>query len=99
MKDYGVPGYPDWQQNGDKAEKYAEFIHDELFRFIEKQSGLRSFNKVALAGCSLGGLSAFDLAWENADKIDIVGVFSGSFWWRDKDATIPDTMIIRTRSS
>ncbi|MEO6329953.1 MAG: alpha/beta hydrolase-fold protein [Ginsengibacter sp.] len=43
-----------------------------------------------MAGCSLGGLSAFDIAWNNADKIDKVGVFSGSFWWRDKDASAID---------
>ena len=43
-----------------------------------------------MAGCSLGGLDAFDVAWDHADKIDKVGVFSGSFWWRDKDATAAD---------
>jgi enterochelin esterase-like enzyme len=38
----------------------------------------------------LGGLAAFDIAWDHADKIDKVGVFSGSFWWRDKDAAATD---------
>ena len=31
-----------------------------------------------------------DIAWNHADKIDKVGIFSGSFWWRDKDAVAKD---------
>ena len=34
----------------------------------------------------MGGLSAFDIAWNHPDKISKVGVFSGSFWWRDKSS-------------
>ena len=36
-------------------------------------------------GWSLGGLSAFDLAWLNSDRVGTVGVFSGAFWWRTDD--------------
>lgn len=87
---YGAAGYPDYQNNGTKADKYAEFIDDELYAFIKKRAGVRKFNSVVIAGSSLGGLSAFDIAWNHADKIDKVGVFSGSFWWRDKDQTATD---------
>ena len=90
MKEYGVAGFPDYNKNGDKADKYAAFIDDELYAFAKKKAGVRKFNSIAIAGCSLGGLSAFDIAWNHADKIDKVGVFSGSFWWRDKDALSPD---------
>ena len=34
-----------------------------------------------------------DIAWNHPDKISKVGVFSGSFWWRDKaveDSTYSD---------
>ena len=86
MQEYGVAGYPDYQNNGTAAEKYAAFIDDELIPFIKKRAGVRKFNSITIAGCSLGGLSAFDVAWDHADKIDKVGVFSGSFWYRDKDA-------------
>jgi enterochelin esterase-like enzyme len=89
-KEYGVSGYPDFMNRGDKAEKYAAFIDDELYPFIKKKTGVRKFKSVVLAGCSLGGLSAFDIAWDHADKIDKVGVFSGSFWWRDKDDKAAD---------
>ncbi len=86
MADYGVSGIADYQGNGAKADKYADFIINELYPFAKKKAGVRKFNSVVIAGCSLGGLSAFDIAWDNADKIDKVAVFSGSFWWRDKDA-------------
>jgi enterochelin esterase-like enzyme len=83
--DYGVGGFPDYQNRGSKADKYDAFVSDELYDFIKKKAGVRKFKSIVLAGCSLGGLSAMDIAWNHADKIDKVGVFSGSFWWRDKD--------------
>jgi enterochelin esterase-like enzyme len=88
--EYGVAGFPDYKNRGAKADKYANFIIQELYPYIKKQTGLRSFKTIAIAGASLGGLSAMDIAWNNADKIDKVGVFSGSFWWRDKDAAATD---------
>lgn len=87
---YGVAGYPDYQNRGTKAAKYADFIDNELYAFIKKKAGVRKFNSVVMAGSSLGGLSAFDIAWNHADKIDKVGIFSGSFSWRDKDQTATD---------
>lgn len=90
MDDYGVAGYPDYKNRGASAEKYAAFIDDELYPFIKKRAGVRKFNSITVAGCSLGGLSAFDIAWDHADKIDKVGVFSASFWYRDKDTSDSD---------
>jgi enterochelin esterase-like enzyme len=89
MQEYGVSGYPDYNNNGVSAEKYAAFVDDELIPFVKKNSRVRKFNSITIAGSSLGGLSAFDIAWDHADKIDKVGVFSGSFWYRDKDASDP----------
>ncbi|MGC4102786.1 alpha/beta hydrolase [Ferruginibacter sp.] len=105
-KEYGVSEIPDFMNRGDKADKYAAFIDNELYPFAKKKAGVRKFKSVVLAGCSLGGLSAFDIAWDNADKIDKVGVFSGSFWWRDKGDKAADysddkdrIMISKIRSS
>jgi enterochelin esterase-like enzyme len=89
MLEYGVAGFPDYQGNGASAEKYSNFIVNELLPFIKKQSGVRKFNSISFAGCSLGALSALDVSWDNADKIDKVGMLSGSFWLRDKAATDP----------
>lgn len=90
MQEYGIADHPDFNNNGSKAEKYAAFIDNELYAFVKKKAVVRKFKSVAIAGCSLGGLSAFDIAWNHADKIDKVGIFSGSFWWRDKDASAAD---------
>jgi enterochelin esterase-like enzyme len=89
MQEYGVGGNPDYQGNGASAQKYSDFIINELLPFVKKRSGVRKFNAVTIAGSSLGGLSAFDIAWNHAGKINKVGVFSGSFWVRDKDASDP----------
>jgi enterochelin esterase-like enzyme len=40
----------------------------------------------AIAGFSMGGLSAVDIAWNNAHYFGKVGAFSGSFWWRKRGA-------------
>ena len=90
MKEYGVAEYPDYLKRGDKADNYDAFINNELYPFAKKNATVRKFKTVAIAGCSQGGLSAFDIAWNQADKIDKVGVFSGSFWWRDKDHKAAD---------
>ena len=89
-KEYGVSEQADFMKRSDKADNYSKFIENELYAFAKKNAGVRKFKSVAIAGCSLGGLSAFDIAWDNADKIDKVGVFSGSFWWRDKDDKAAD---------
>ncbi len=86
MQEYGISGKPDYENKGNRAALYNAFVDKELYSFIKKKAGVQKFKSVTVAGWSLGGLSAFDIAWNNADKIDRVGIFSGSFWWRDKDA-------------
>ncbi|MBS1510264.1 MAG: hypothetical protein JST86_05445 [Bacteroidetes bacterium] len=88
-REYGVEGMPDFLNRGDRTDKYAAFIDDELYPYAKKSASVRKFNTIAIAGASLGGLQAFDFAWNHADKISKVGVFSGSFWWRDKDDKDP----------
>jgi enterochelin esterase-like enzyme len=90
MQEYGVAEHPDFLKRGDKADQYDAFINNELYPFAKKNATVRKFKTVVIAGSSLGGLSAFDIAWNHADKIDKVGVFSGSFWWRDKDDKAAD---------
>ena len=87
LKEYGVSTKADYEGRGAKAEDYSEFIGNELIPFIKKNSGAKKFKTVAIAGVSLGGLSALDVAWNNSNKIDKAGILSGSFWWRDKDIT------------
>jgi enterochelin esterase-like enzyme len=85
LQEYGVADHPDFLGRGSKAKAYTDFITKELLPFIEITLKRPINGKRAFAGFSLGGLSAFDIAWNNDQLFDVVGVLSGSFWWRRKD--------------
>lgn len=85
LQEYGVAGHPDFLGRGGQAAAYTSFILKELLPFIQAEVETPINGKRAIAGFSLGGLMAFDLAWNNDNYFDAVGVFSGSFWWRKKD--------------
>ncbi len=87
LQEYGIAGKPDFKARGAKANIYTQFITTELLPYIKQETGFTEFATTAYAGFSLGGLSAFDIGWNNADVFNKVGVFSGSFWWRSKDLT------------
>jgi enterochelin esterase-like enzyme len=44
--------------------------------------------RTGVCGASMGGLSAFDLAWRHPDIFGFAGVFSGSLWWRGDDSAV-----------
>lgn len=83
--EYGVAGKPDFKNRGNRAKAYSDFIVEELLVFLSTQVKIAINGKRAIAGFSLGGLTAFDIAWHHDEIFDLVGVFSGSFWWRKKD--------------
>jgi len=85
LQEYGVAGVPDFQGRGAKASAYTQFVVSELMPYIKSTFKALGQGKCGFAGCSLGGLSAFDIAWNNPDLFDVTGVFSGAFWWRKKD--------------
>jgi enterochelin esterase family protein len=85
MKEYGTAGKLDFKQRGSKAAAYTKFIITELLPAIKKETGITDFETTTFAGFSLGGLSAMDIAWNNPQLFNKVGVFSGSFWWRSKE--------------
>ncbi|WP_262510299.1 alpha/beta hydrolase [Nubsella zeaxanthinifaciens] len=85
LQEYGVANKPDFKKRGSKAQLYTEFVLNELLPFLHQEIGKPINGKKAFAGFSLGGLTAFDVAWNHSDIFDVVGVFSGSFWWRTKD--------------
>jgi enterochelin esterase-like enzyme len=89
MQEYGIAGRPDYKIRGSRADKYADFITKELMPYIYKNYRcLKNANDNVIAGFSLGGLSAMDLALNYPHWFSKVGVFSGSFWWRDKEANV-----------
>ena len=85
MNEYGVANYPDFKQRGKLASNYSRFITNELLGQIKHQLAVEEFEEIAIGGFSLGGLSAFDIAWNHSEIFSKVGVCSGSFWWRRKD--------------
>jgi enterochelin esterase-like enzyme len=88
--EYGMASAPDFKGRGAKAGQYKRFIFEELLPYIHSHFKLNAFKETAFAGFSLGGLSAFDLVWNNPSVFSKVGVFSGSLWWRSKDKSEKD---------
>lgn len=87
MQEYGVAGKPDFKARGLSAKNYTRFVMTELIPYLEYQYAISKEAKDrTIAGFSLGGLSALDIAWHNADYFGKIGAFSGSFWWRKRDA-------------
>ena len=85
LQEYGTSHIPDYKNRGAKAAEYMNFVISEMVPMIRSkyQSSLKA-SENTICGFSLGGLSAMDIAWENPHFFSNVGVFSGSFWWRDK---------------
>lgn len=84
-EEYGTANVLDYEGRGHKSDAHQQFIVKELLPFIHAEYALNGFNQKAIAGFSLGGLSAIDTAWNCPDIFSTVGVFSGSLWWRTKE--------------
>ena len=82
--EYATAKILDYKGRGNKAAAHTRFVLEELIPFIKKTYKVNSFKEKSFAGFSLGGLSAIDIVWNHAETFTKVGVFSGSFWWRDR---------------
>ena len=85
--EYGTVNVLDYKGRGNKATAYSHFIFHELLPFLRRSYMVTSFREKSFCGFSLGGLSAFDIGWENAREFSKIGVFSGSLWWRTVNQT------------
>jgi len=83
--EYGTAKILDYKGRGAKAGLYSRFIMEELLPYLRQTYSIYSFKQKAFAGFSLGGLCAMDIVWNHPSEFKLVGAFSGSFWWRDKD--------------
>jgi enterochelin esterase-like enzyme len=89
MEDYGTAGIPNARGLGARAERYEQFLLAEVMPAIESRYRVLLVpDSTAVMGWSLGGLSAFDLAWRHPERFGAVGAFSGSFWWRTDDSSV-----------
>ena len=82
--EYGTAKILDYEGRGAKALAFNQFLLEELLPFIHSQYGIEQFRQKAIAGFSLGGLTALDVTWSYPDVFSLAGVFSGSLWWRTK---------------
>ncbi|MCB8951517.1 MAG: esterase family protein [Ardenticatenales bacterium] len=96
LQEYGTAAAANAQGLGTRAADYARFVVEEVMPAINTQFRTHP-HSAAILGASLGGLSAFDIAWNHPRHFGIVGVFSGSFWWRAapaETAVTPNALIM-----
>ena len=89
LNEYGTACPLDYKGRGAQAAAYTRFVIDTVLPVIQSRYRTRTEPAhTAFLGASLGGLSAFDIAWHHPQHIGTVGAFSGSFWWRTNSATV-----------
>jgi enterochelin esterase-like enzyme len=59
--------------------QYNSFIDDELYPFIKKKATIRKFNSVAICGFMKAATTVFDVAYNDDNKFQMVGMFSPQF--------------------
>jgi enterochelin esterase-like enzyme len=85
LQEYGVAARPDYLGRGSRAGRYTDFMLNELLPYVQAHyHASANPAETAVAGMSLGGLMAFDLAWHHPHAFLKAGIFSGSFWWRGR---------------
>ncbi len=74
---------------GARAGDYARFFTQELLPWVATTyRTLTGPEHTVVMGSSLGGLMAWDLAWNYPDLFGAVGMFSGSLWWRTDASSV-----------
>ena len=87
MQEYGLASRPDYFGRGKMAKAYSDFVTHELLPYLTYKFPISTIPaERAMAGYSLGGLSAMDIVWNHPELFCKSGVFSGSFWWRKRDS-------------
>ena len=97
LQEYGTAVCPNAQNLGTRAAAYGRFLTTELMPAINQQFRTSQYPaETGMVGVSLGGLSAFDIVWNHPELFGIVGVMSGSFWWRAAadETKIPPNQLI-----
>ena len=74
--------FPDSALGGGQGKIYRDFLINELKPWIDQSyPTTRKAQETALAGSSLGGLSALYVAWTRPDVFGMVAAISPSLWW------------------
>jgi predicted alpha/beta superfamily hydrolase len=76
----------DPEHGGGNLQSYADFLIKELKPFIDSRyKTSMAAEDTAVAGSSLGGLSALWLGWNFSTTFGLIGALSPSIWWAGKD--------------
>lgn len=77
--------FPDHQHGGGGGDLYRLFLVRELKGWIDANFPTRKgAESTAIAGSSLGGLSALYLGWTRPDVYGLVAALSPSLWWGER---------------
>lgn len=96
MNEYGTAGQLNVEGLGAQAAEFQAFVCDTVVPLLRRRYQVsRHPSQAAIMGASLGGLSAFDLAWRRSDLFGIAGIFSGSFWWRTSNVSVAEKQASR----
>jgi enterochelin esterase family protein len=91
-----LPGAVNVYGQGARAAAYSAFVCEELLPELTRRYGLpESPAQRAIGGLSLGGLTAFDIAWRHPERFGAVAVLSGSFWWRTSNLSVREKLVTR----
>lgn len=83
--EYGTAARPDYAYRGNKAANTTYFVVHELIPHLKENYSVSNQREAwSIGGFSLGGLMALDIAWHHSELFSKAGVFSGSFWWRQR---------------
>jgi enterochelin esterase family protein len=81
---------------GTQAGAYARYLIDQALPAAAQEVGITPVAaRTGLLGASLGGLSAFSIAWDHPEVFGFAGAMSGSFWWRTLSGTVEDRQASR----
>ncbi len=86
LQEFGVASQKDYLKRGSRAKAYTKYLSTELIPYLNFKYPVDASQKITIAGCSMGALSAMDIAWNNPKLFDKAGCFSGAFWWRKRDS-------------
>lgn len=96
MQEYGTAGQVNVDGQGARAAEFQAFVCGTIVPLLRRRYQVsRHPAQTAVIGASLGGLSAFDLAWRRPDLFGIAGIFSGSFWWRTSNDSVAEKQASR----
>lgn len=88
LEEYGTANELDYQGRGVHAAAFQRYLCETVLPRVRQRLVVTSEPaRTGIFGASMGGLCAFDTAWNRPDVFGVAGVFSGALWWRRDNST------------